>query len=147
MNGATRSAAALLLALAALAAGCGGDGGNEPAETKATEAAAGDPARGKEIYLTRGCGACHTFKPAGSTRNVGPNLDRAAELYDAAFMRESLVDPKAFIEKGESGSIGGKEPYGTRMPAYGPDEDPPQTLTEQELADLVAFLLIGKEKK
>ena len=121
----------------ALASGCGG---SDKATATSPQPVEGDPERGKDLYMNLGCGACHTYSAAGSTRNVGPNLDRAAEMYDAAFMRESLVDPKAFIEKGASGSIGGTEPYRTRMPAYGPDENPPQRLSEQDLADLVAFL-------
>ena len=57
---------------------------------------------------------------------VVPNLDKAVRRYDAEFMRKSIVNPGAYIEKGQGGSIGGKEPYGTEMPAYGPKEQPPQ---------------------
>ena len=142
-------AVASALALAASVASCGGGGGEaeeggdearkETGETGA-KATAGDPKRGKELYLNLGCGSCHTYSAAGSKRNVGPNLDEVAKKYDAAFIRESIVNPDAFIEKGEAGSIGGTRRYSARMPAYGPDEDYPQELSEQELADLVAFL-------
>jgi mono/diheme cytochrome c family protein len=129
----------ILLVLVVLGAGCGGgDGDGEQGE-----ATAGDPARGKEIFLASGCGACHTFTAAGTSRNVGPNLDEAAKMYPAEFMRESIVDPKAFIEKGTSGSIGGDQEYGTAMPAYGPEELAQQKLSEQQIADLVAFLTTG----
>ena len=128
------------------ACGGGGENGGEPAATETKEAVeAGNPQRGKEIFLTSGCGACHTFRPAGSTRNVGPNLDKAVRRYDAEFIQESIVKPEAYIEKGQGGSIGGKEPYGTEMPAYGPEEQPPQKLSEQQVADLVAFLMQGKK--
>ena len=30
---------------------------------------------GKQVFTTAGCGGCHTLKDAGSTGNVGPNLD------------------------------------------------------------------------
>lgn len=30
---------------------------------------------GKQVFATAGCGGCHTLKDAGSTGNVGPNLD------------------------------------------------------------------------
>ena len=30
---------------------------------------------GKDIFLTAGCTSCHTLKDAGSTGNIGPNLD------------------------------------------------------------------------
>jgi mono/diheme cytochrome c family protein len=129
----------ILLLLVVFGAGCGGGDGNG----EQGEAAAGDPARGKEIYLTSGCGACHTFTAAGTSRNVGPNLDEATKMYPAEFIRESIVDPKAFIEKGTSGSIGGDQEYGTAMPAYGPEEIAQQKLSEQQVADLVAFLTTG----
>ena len=144
MPSATKRVALGVVALAFLA-GCGGEEQGEATDTETTQAVeAGNPERGKEIYLTSGCGACHTFEAAGSTRNVGPNLDKAVQKYDADFIRESIVNPGAYIEKGEAGSIGGTNPYGTRMPAYGPDEDPPSTLSEQQIADLVAFLMQGK---
>ncbi len=33
-------------------------------------------AAGKHVFLTAGCSGCHTLKDAGSTGNVGPNLDQ-----------------------------------------------------------------------
>jgi mono/diheme cytochrome c family protein len=38
-------------------------------------AAQGDPAAGKQVFASAGCGGCHTLKAAGSSGNVGPNLD------------------------------------------------------------------------
>jgi len=38
-------------------------------------APAGDAAAGKQVFATAGCGGCHTLKAAGSSGNVGPNLD------------------------------------------------------------------------
>jgi mono/diheme cytochrome c family protein len=35
----------------------------------------GDAAAGKQVFASAGCGGCHTLKAAGSTGNVGPNLD------------------------------------------------------------------------
>jgi mono/diheme cytochrome c family protein len=32
---------------------------------------------GAGVFAAAGCGSCHTFGPAGSTGNVGPNLDEA----------------------------------------------------------------------
>jgi mono/diheme cytochrome c family protein len=137
----------LLVGLAACgeseSAKSGGAGTATAGDTTSIDLRAGDPARGKEVYAASGCGACHTFTPAGSARNVGPNLDEAAELYPPEFLLESIVDPTAYVEKGSSGSIGGDREYGTEMPAYGPDEKPPGKLTEQQLADLVAFLESG----
>ncbi|MGZ4289200.1 MAG: cytochrome c [Gaiellaceae bacterium] len=31
---------------------------------------------GKQVFAAAGCGGCHTLKAAGSTGNVGPNLDQ-----------------------------------------------------------------------
>ena len=31
---------------------------------------------GKKVFATAGCGGCHTLKDAGTTGNVGPNLDQ-----------------------------------------------------------------------
>ena len=46
-----------------------------PAPT--TTSAGGSPtALGKQVFASAGCGGCHTLKDAGSTGNVGPNLDQ-----------------------------------------------------------------------
>ena len=37
----------------------------------------GDAAAGKEVFVAQGCGGCHTLAAAGSTGNIGPNLDEA----------------------------------------------------------------------
>jgi mono/diheme cytochrome c family protein len=39
--------------------------------------APGGAASGKQIFQTAGCAGCHTLADAGSTGNVGPNLDQA----------------------------------------------------------------------
>src|SRR5476649_907954 len=47
-----------------------------PGQTTSTPAGAqGDPVAGKAVFASAGCGGCHTLKAAGSTGNVGPNLD------------------------------------------------------------------------
>jgi mono/diheme cytochrome c family protein len=33
-------------------------------------------AAGKQVFASAGCGGCHTLKDAGSSGNVGPNLDQ-----------------------------------------------------------------------
>jgi mono/diheme cytochrome c family protein len=42
----------------------------------ASTAGTGDPAAGKAVFASAGCGGCHTLKAAGSTGTVGPNLDQ-----------------------------------------------------------------------
>jgi hypothetical protein len=133
-----------------VAPGCGG-GGDEAGTEAATQPppAEGDPARGEQVYVDMGCFSCHVFTPAedaipSEANSVGPNLDEVAERYDADFIRESIIDPQAYIEKGASGTIGGDEEYGTPMPTFGPDADSEsRRLGEQELADLVAFIVQG----
>ncbi len=58
----------------------GGTGGGEDGEQTASggEEAAGDPAAGKEVFASAGCGTCHTLADAGATGAVGPNLDESA---------------------------------------------------------------------
>jgi mono/diheme cytochrome c family protein len=36
----------------------------------------GDATAGKIVFTSAGCSGCHTLKAAGSTGNVGPNLDQ-----------------------------------------------------------------------
>ena len=122
---------------ALLVAGCGSDGDGDGGG----EGAVGDPTRGKVVFAQQGCGNCHTFAAAGSSKNTGPNLDEVARRYDAAFIRESIVDPAAYLEKGVSGSIGGDASYRNIMLPFGPNPvTEANRLTEQQLADLVGFL-------
>ena len=45
--------------------------------TPTTTSGGGSPtAAGKQVFASAGCGGCHTLKDAGSTGNVGPNLDQ-----------------------------------------------------------------------
>lgn len=64
----------------------------------------GPPA--KTLFISNGCNGCHTFKPAGSKADVGPDLDKLAEEARRAgkpleeFIRESIVNPNAYVEPG-----------------------------------------------
>jgi uncharacterized membrane protein len=42
-----------------------------------TPPAAADLVRGRDLFLSVGCGGCHTLTDAGTTGGVGPNLDAA----------------------------------------------------------------------
>jgi mono/diheme cytochrome c family protein len=91
-----RRATAVLLALCALLlAGCGGGEEAAPtaetvqgtlpadtsgeaetgAETGGDGEGEGDPEAGAEIYASAGCGGCHALDDAGSSGNIGPDLD------------------------------------------------------------------------
>jgi cytochrome c oxidase subunit 2 len=69
-------------------------------------AGGGTAASGKSAFMSNGCNSCHTLAAASATGKVGPDLDRLkAEAQRAgkpldAFVRESIVDPNAYIEPG-----------------------------------------------
>jgi cytochrome c551/c552 len=95
-------------ALALLAfAGCGSEG----VVTPTPETVVGtvqQEAPGKAIFISQGCGACHTFTPAGPDANgqIGPDLDKLAAYAQQAkrpldaFTHESIVDPDKYIQPG-----------------------------------------------
>jgi cytochrome c oxidase subunit 2 len=57
-------------------------------------------------FNQNGCGACHTFKPAGTKSEVGPDLDNLSAAAEKAgkpledFVHESIVDPAAYLAPG-----------------------------------------------
>jgi len=61
---------------------------------------------GKAVFTDNGCGSCHTFKPAGANKKIGPDLDSLRQEAQRAgqpleqFIRESIVDPNAYVEPG-----------------------------------------------
>lgn len=100
----------------------------------------GSVAAGKALFSSSGCSSCHTFKPAGSTGTIGPNLDTAPTADAkadhntplAAFVKQSIVDPNAYIAKGYNSGI---------MPqTFG------KQLKPSQIDDLVAFVLSGASK-
>ena len=48
---------------------------------------AGDPAAGKEVFASAGCGSCHTLADAGSTGTIGPDLDATMPSHELAVER------------------------------------------------------------
>jgi mono/diheme cytochrome c family protein len=54
-----------------------GHGEEGEGEAPPPPAAGGSTAVGKEVFVSAGCGACHTLADAGTTGTVGPNLDEA----------------------------------------------------------------------
>ena len=46
-------------------------------DTTSAPADAATIAQGRQVFVTAGCGACHTLADAGSTAVVGPDLDAA----------------------------------------------------------------------
>lgn len=64
-------AAALVVAALVSALGLAACG-----DTVGYSSGSGDKIRGKELF-TKGCGSCHTLADAGTTGQIGPNLDYA----------------------------------------------------------------------
>jgi mono/diheme cytochrome c family protein len=116
---------AAIAALAVALAGCGGGEtaspepetieGENPAATQTQQTAEGDAENGKKLYAANGCGSCHTLKDAGSTGDVGPNLD------------EAKPDLQLAIER----VTNGKSP----MPSF------KDMLTEQEIVDVATYVV------
>ena len=88
-------------------------------------------APGKSVFLSAGCGACHTFAAADTRATVGPKLDSTLKGKSSAFVRESIVDPNASIAAGYQAGV---------MPTTYRSQ-----LTTQQIADLIAFLLKERE--
>ena len=60
----------------------------------------GGSVQGKELFASAGCSACHTLADAGATGQVGPSLDAVLLGRDAAFVKQSILDPNAEIADG-----------------------------------------------
>jgi mono/diheme cytochrome c family protein len=90
---------------------------------------AGDAKRGEAVFRSHpsaACVLCHAVKGQGS--NVGPALDGIAARKDAAYIRQSLLEPNAAIAQGfESLTVSPMPPMGL-------------LLKPQELEDIQAFL-------
>jgi mono/diheme cytochrome c family protein len=102
--------------------------------TTAPPAAKGDAAAGKALFSAQGCSACHTFKPAGATAKVGPDLDNVAADAQKAnrgsveqYVTESIKDPSAYVVPGYPNGV---------MPTF-------SSLSDKQVADLVAFVTGG----
>jgi cytochrome c oxidase subunit II len=88
---------------------------------------------GKAVFAANGCAACHTLTAAGAKATVGPDLDKLAEEAKRAgkpleeFVRESIVDPNAYVEKGYA--------KGVMPPNFG------QQIAKPDLDALVQYLV------
>jgi cytochrome c oxidase subunit II len=72
------------------------------------------------------CGACHTLADAGTSASTGPDLDTGLKGKDAAFIKQSIIDPDAVVTQGYNKGI---------MPSnFG------QTLSAAEQDALVSYL-------
>ena len=101
--------------------------------TTTPAAATGDPAAGKTVFASAGCSGCHTFKAAGASGTVGPDLDNLATYAQKAneplvqFTTESIVSPPAKYVPAGFPTTAMPTNFGT-------------SLTQTQINDLVAFL-------
>jgi mono/diheme cytochrome c family protein len=86
------------------------------------------------VFISTGCGSCHTLQEAGTDGAVGPNLDEslvldaeAAGAQLADYVRTSIVDPDSVVMPQFSGGV---------MPTTYESQ-----LSDEQLDDLVAFLV------
>jgi cytochrome c oxidase subunit 2 len=75
-------------------------------QTKALGGSGSPAAAGATVFKNNGCNACHTLLAAGATGKVGPDLDKLPAFAKEAgqpldtFVKESITDPNAYVEKG-----------------------------------------------
>lgn len=71
----------------------------------------GNLAAGKAAFSANGCAACHTLSAANATGKIGPDLDKLKTYAAAAkkplndFIRESIINPNAYIQPGYAKGI------------------------------------------
>jgi cytochrome c len=104
-----------------------------------------DPKAGESIYyetasgVNAGCRICHSLEK--NEKIIGPSFygiaDRAGKRVDSMtaeeYLHQSIVDPNAFVVPGF--------PEGQMIQNFG------QILTEEQINDLIAFLMTLEEEK
>ena len=93
----------------------GTDTGETETQEEGDGGAEGDAAAGESVFADNGCGGCHILEAAGSSGNVGPNLDESQPDFDLAVDRVT----------NSSGA----------MPAFG------DSLDEQQISNVAAYLV------
>jgi cytochrome c oxidase subunit 2 len=56
--------------------------------------------KGETTTGATACGGCHKLAAAGTVGGVGPDLDKVLKGKDAAFIKQSIVDPNAVVAPG-----------------------------------------------
>ena len=79
-------------------------GGKQPGGG-AVEEPSQEAQQGESIFTEQGCSGCHTLAAAGSTADIGPNLDEVLPKRSAAEIHQSIIDPNAQISPGFGASI------------------------------------------
>jgi cytochrome c551/c552 len=111
--------AAAALAFGAVALGVGIDGGSDNPRASAAPKDGSGPA----VFARMGCGSCHALAAAGSTGQMGPDLDTALEHHTRATLIAQITAPA-----GDGGFSAMPDDFASRM-------------SSGELDSLVDFLL------
>jgi cytochrome c553 len=106
-----------------------GGGSASPAPPAASSGRPQTAADGVDVWVANGCGSCHTFKPAGATGPLAPDLQQTLRGKNRSYVMQSIVAPNAVAAPG----------YGTGMM---PD-DFAQRIAPGDLERLVDFILAG----
>lgn len=99
------------------------------------EVSEGTDISGGDLFISLGCGACHTLDDASAVGVLGPSLNdfseiaatRILSLEPIAYTKESIVDPEAYVVEGY--------PSGVMPNNFG------ERLSIEELEVLIAYLL------
>lgn len=110
---------AAALAFGAVALGVGIDGGSDNPRASA----APEDGSGPAVFARMGCGSCHALAAAGSTGQMGPDLDSALEHHTRATLIAQITAPA-----GDGGVSAMPDDFASRM-------------SSAELDSLVDFLL------
>jgi mono/diheme cytochrome c family protein len=94
----------------------------------------GDPVKGRAAFEKFECFKCHevkgeTFPAPSETANAGPELAHMSAHHPPEFFAESIVNPRAVIDRGYAAPDGS-----SKMPSFN------DSMTVQEVVDLVAYL-------
>ena len=90
-------------------------------------------AAGLSVFNANTCSSCHTLTAANAKGTIGPDLDKLVKYAQqahqplAAFVRESIVKPSAYVQPGY--------PNGVMPGTFG------QTISKTQLDSLVTFLV------
>jgi mono/diheme cytochrome c family protein len=97
----------------------------------------GDPAKGRDVFVTMECFACHEVKgedfPKASKRahEPGPDLTGMGSHHPSEYFAESIVNPNRVIVQGQGYT--GQDGM-SKMPDYS------DAMTVHQLVDVVAYL-------
>lgn len=104
------------------------------AEAEGTEPSGTASANGKQLFTSIGCGSCHTLAAAGTTGEVGPDLEESLATDDnTAGIEEMIIHPNAEVVEGYPANV---------MP-----QDYGQSLSTEEVHALAEFLVASTPAK